>query len=175
MIRFNEAVDQMVAASVCQFAQRTERIRDLFAGVLAHDLRSPVSAIMNSARVILQDKNLSPISLRAGASLQRSAERVKVLIDDLFVFTRTRLGDRLPVDFTKQDFGRICRDAAEEVRAASPDAQIDVHVATGLIGMWDGARVSQLLVNLLNNAIQHGTGTVRLEVVSDDEQVLLTV
>ncbi len=61
MIRFNEAVDQMVAESVREFSSITERIRDLFTGVLAHDLRSPVGAILNSTRVIMADANLSAI------------------------------------------------------------------------------------------------------------------
>ena len=175
MIRFNEAVDQMVAESVRQFAQRTERIRDLFAGVLAHDLRSPIGAILNSSQVLLHDENLSPMSIRAGASLQRSAERVKSLIDDLFIFTRARLGDTLPAEFTQQDFGRICNSAAEEVRAARPDADIEVHAAGELTGLWDGARINQLIVNLLTNAVQHGCGPVRLEAVGDGQQIVLAV
>jgi signal transduction histidine kinase len=57
--RFNEAIDHMLAESVRHYAQRTERIRDLFAGVLAHDLRSPLGAILNSAEVVLHDDGLS--------------------------------------------------------------------------------------------------------------------
>ncbi|MFM0625704.1 RsbRD N-terminal domain-containing protein [Paraburkholderia xenovorans] len=58
MIRFNEAIDQVLAESVRHDAYRTERIRDLFAGVLAHDLRSPLGAILNSGGVLLHDDNL---------------------------------------------------------------------------------------------------------------------
>lgn len=75
MIRFNEAIDQMVAESVREYSSTTERVRDLFTGVLAHDLRSPVGAILNSARVIMTDPNLSATTLRATANLQRGAER----------------------------------------------------------------------------------------------------
>jgi signal transduction histidine kinase len=175
MIRFNEAVDQMVAESVQQFAQRTEAIRDLFAGVLAHDMRSPVGAIVNSAHVVLHDPNLSPISMRAGLSLQRSAERLKLLIDDLFVFTRTRLGDTLPVEPTQQHFGRICDGAVEEVRAAKPDAKIDVQSTGELTGTWDATRMNQLVVNLVTNAVQYGSGAVHVKAAGDDEKILLTV
>jgi hypothetical protein len=48
------------------------------------------------------------------------------MIDDLLIFTRTRLGDALPVGFTPQDMGRICRDAADEVRASYPNAHIEL-------------------------------------------------
>jgi signal transduction histidine kinase len=175
MIRFNEAVDQMVAESVRQFAQRTERIRDLFAGVLAHDMRSPVGAILNSAQVVLRDESLSPLSLRATTNLQRSAERLKLLIDDLFVFARMRLVDTLPVEFTQQDFGRLCRGAVDEVLAAKPDAQVETQSAGELSGVWDAARMNQLIVNLVTNAVQYGSGTVHVKATGDGQQIVLAV
>jgi signal transduction histidine kinase len=175
MIRFNEAIDQMLAESVRQYAQRTERIRDLFAGVLAHDLRSPLGAIINSADVLLRDGALSATSVKAAANAQRGAVRMKHMIDDLFIFTRTRLGDTLPVDFTPQDIRRIAEDAADEVRATYPDVRIDVGLTGDLTGAWDGARVGQMLVNLLANAVQHGTGDIAVCATREGEDVVLAV
>lgn len=175
MVRFNEAIDQMLAEAVRQFEKNVEQTRDLFAGMLAHDLRSPVGAILNTTQVLLQDKNLSSTSVRAGANLQRSATRVKEMIDDLFIFTRTRLGDTLPVEPTRQDVGSICHSAVDEVRAAYPDAQIDLQTTGELAGILDGARMNQLIVNLLNNAVQHGSGAVRLEAEGDGAQIILSV
>ncbi len=175
MIRFNEAIDQMLAESVRQYAQRTERIRDLFAAVLAHDLRSPVSAILNSTHVLLHDEALSATSQKAGGNVQRSAMRMKQMIDDLFIFTRTRLGDALPVEPAQQDMGRICQGAVDEVRASCPHAHIDMKLTGELAGVWDGGRISQLLVNLLTNAVQHGAGDVSLEAVADDAHITLSV
>ncbi|GAB7522514.1 sensor histidine kinase [Paraburkholderia sp. 2C] len=175
MIRFNEAIDQMLAESVRQYAQRTERIRDLFAGVLAHDLRSPLGTMLNAAEVLLHDSGLSSPSVRAVAIAQRGAVRMKRMVDDLLVFTRARLGDTLPVDFTPQDMGRMCNEAADEVRALYPDAKIEIRLDGELAGRWDGARISQLLVNLLTNGVQHGSGEIGLDVVGDDGQMTLVV
>ncbi|MGF6657788.1 signal transduction histidine kinase [Paraburkholderia youngii] len=175
MIRFNEAIDQMLAESVRQYAQRTERIRDLFAGVLAHDLRSPLGAILNSAEIVLHDNGLSPSTVRAVAIAQRGTVRMKRMIDDLLVFTRTRLGDTLPVDFTSQDIERICNDAADEVRASYPDARIDVRVTGETAGKWDGVRIGQLLVNLLVNAVQHGSGNIGVDASGQDGQLTIVV
>ncbi|KAA1007794.1 sensor histidine kinase [Paraburkholderia panacisoli] len=175
MIRFNEAIDQMLSESVRQYAQRTERIRDLLAGVLAHDLRSPLGAILNSAEVILHDTGLSSSSVRAVAIAQRGVVRMRQMIDDLLVFTRTRLGDTLPVDFVPQGIGRICNDAADEVRASYPDARIDVRFTGELDGEWDGARIGQLLVNLLVNAVQHGSGNISLKALGHGAQMTLIV
>lgn len=91
MIRFNEAIDQVLAESVQLYTYRTDRTRDLFAGVLAHDLRWPLGAILNSGEVLLHDEGLSPAGVRAVAFVQRGAMRMKRMIDDLLIFTRTRL------------------------------------------------------------------------------------
>ncbi|ALP62410.1 sensor histidine kinase [Paraburkholderia caribensis] len=175
MIRFNEAVDQMIAESVREFSSITERIRDLFTGVLAHDLRSPVGAILNSTRAILADQNLSPTSLRAGTNLQRSAIRVKLLVDDLFVFTSTRLGNALPVQFDDCDVERICHDAADEVCTTHPDAHIRVKARGRLTATCDAERMLQLIVNLVANGVQHGSGRVGVEAVGDNEWITIAV
>jgi signal transduction histidine kinase len=175
MIRFNEAIDQVLAESVRHYAYRAERIRDLFAGVLAHDLHSPLGAILNAGEVLLHDEGLSSASARAVAFVQRGAMRMKQMIDDLLVFTRTRLGDALPVSFTPQDLGRICSDAVEEVRASYPNACIELRLAGELRGRWDGSRLSQLLVNLLTNAVRYGTGPIVVEAGGHDGQVTLDV
>lgn len=175
MIRFNEAIDQVLAESVRHYAYRTERTRDLFAGVLAHDLRSPLGAILNAGEVLLQDEGLSSNGARAVAFVQRGAMRMKRMIDDLLIFTRTRLGDVLPVSFTPHDLGRICRDAVDEVHASYPNARIRLRLAGELRGRWDGGRLSQLLVNLLTNAVRYGTGPIIVEAGGHDGQVTLVV
>ncbi|WP_250442026.1 sensor histidine kinase [Caballeronia sp. AZ1_KS37] len=175
MIRFNEAIDQVLAESVRHYAHRTERIRDLFAGVLAHDLRSPLGAILNAGEVLLHDEGLSVGGARAVAFVQRGAMRMKHMIDDLLIFTRTRLGDALPVSFTPQDMERICRDAADEVRASYPNARIELRLAGELRGRWDGSRLSELLANLLTNAVRYGTGPIVVEATGHDGQVTLVV
>ncbi|CAH2808544.1 MAG: Osmosensitive K+ channel histidine kinase KdpD (EC [uncultured Paraburkholderia sp.] len=175
MIRFNEAIDQALAESVRHHAYRTERIRDLFAGVLAHDLRSPLGAILNSGEVLLHDRSLSASSVRAVAFVQRGALRMKQMIDDLLIFTRTRLGDALPVSFSMQDMGRICQDAVDEVRASYPDAGINLSLAGNMEGNCDPSRIGQLLVNLLTNAVRYGSGAIAVEAEGRDGQMTLTV
>lgn len=175
MIRFNEAVDQMIVESVRQHTQRTERIRDLFAGVLAHDLRSPLGAILASQEVLQHDGGLSSRSVRAVASTQRSAMQMKRMIDDLLVFTRTRLDDLLPTSFTPQNMGRLCSEAIEEVRASYPDAHIDLRLVGELSGTWDGGRIEQLVVNLLTNAVRYGAGRIAVEARADHGQMTVTI
>ncbi|MFY1889113.1 sensor histidine kinase [Achromobacter xylosoxidans] len=167
MIRFNEAIDQGLTESVRQFSERTERIRDLFAGVLAHDLRSPLGVLLNSAEILSRDRNLSPASIRATSYVQRSAVRMKWMIDDLLVFARTRLGSVLPVALSEQDLARICRHAAEEIGALYPEAVIRVECPENLIVRCDPGRIGQLLFNLLSNAARYGAGEIELTAMAE--------
>ncbi|MDP9651424.1 ATP-binding protein [Paraburkholderia caledonica] len=175
MIRFNEAIDQMLAESVRKHVERSTHIRDLFASVLAHDLRSPLGAIVNSPELLLHDEGLSANGVRAVANVQRGSRRMKRMIEDLLIFARTRFGKALPVSCTSQDLGRICSDAAEEVSATWPEADITVTLRGDLRGSWDGGRLGQLVTNLLVNAVRYGSGPVTLAVAGKDGGVTLIV
>lgn len=175
MIRFNEAIDQVLAESVRRYAERTARIRDLLSGVLAHDLRSPLGAILNSTEVLLHEEGVSAAGVGATAFIQRGAVRMKKLIDDLLVFTRTRLGDALPVAFTPQDVGRICGDAADEVLATYPDARIDLRFEGELEARVDGGRIGQLMVNLLANAVRYGSGPITVDAAGHGDYISVIV
>ncbi|MBI0328314.1 sensor histidine kinase [Burkholderia plantarii] len=175
MIRFNEAIDQGITESVRQFSQRTERIRDLFAGALAHDLRSPLGVVLISAEILLNDDTLAPSSRHAAVYAQRSGLRIKRMIDDLLIFTRTRLGDAMPIDVSPQDMGRLCHDACDEIRLLFAETVIDVDCAGDLVGTWDGGRIGQLLFNLLSNAARYGTGEIGVEAHGGDGWVTLAI
>jgi signal transduction histidine kinase len=62
--RFNEGIDQALAESVKQYTADVAKSRDLFLGVLSHDLRSPLSIIDNSTAIL-------------GISKRRRTERIR--------------------------------------------------------------------------------------------------
>ena len=78
-------------------------------------------------------------------------------------------------DLTQQNMRCICEGAVDEVCAAFPDARIKFEASEELAGISHGARMSQLLVNLRTDAVQHGAGTVTVGAVSDGERVTLAV
>ena len=53
MSRFNEALDQILADSVRTFMESVEQTQHLFMGILGHDLRGPLSAVMSCAELML--------------------------------------------------------------------------------------------------------------------------
>lgn len=175
MVRFNEAIDQALTESVRQYSLRVSQTRDRFTGVLAHDLRSPLGAIANSTEFLLRDETLSTSSIKAVANVQRSATRMRRMVDDLLDFARIRLGDTLPINVSPQDAGRLCSNAHDEVSPSYPQASIVMCFDGNLAGDWDGDRISQLVINLLVNAIQHGDGTVQLSARDEGDSVTVSV
>jgi signal transduction histidine kinase len=92
--RFNEAVDQAIAESLQVFVTEVDRARDLFLGMLGHDLRGPLSTIATSANLEVRTR---PNDSQRAAVILRSVAQMKALLDDLVEYTRHRLGSGLAI------------------------------------------------------------------------------
>ena len=155
MIRFNEAVDQAVAESTSRYAAELALSRDTFMAILAHDLRSPLSAI-TMLGYLLEAGAATDGARKQSRQIQTSAKEMGAMIRDLLEYTRTQLGKGIPVHPTKCSVAGICRQALDEVRAAHPQRQFEFVMGADAHWLVDNARLRQALSNLLNNAVQHG-------------------
>lgn len=156
LMRFNEAIDQSLAESITRYTVDIDRSKEMFVAILGHDLRSPLSAIHTASQFMLEENEL--VERDAGLTIRilRSAARMTHMINDLLDFTRGRLGSGVPVARKQMDLGAATVYAVSEMEAAHPRARFEVDVDGDLKGKWDAARVSQLLANLLGNAVHHG-------------------
>jgi len=177
MVRFNEALDHALQESISRYSAGLERARDMFVGILAHDLRTPLGAIVMSAQALAQAAELPERHLQAAARIGHSGSRMQRMIDDLLDFTRTRLGSPLPVALAHTDLERVCARALDEIRAIHPERTFQLECREPPVGRWDASRLAQLLANLLANAVQHGhpDGPVSLRVRRDDRGVVAEV
>lgn len=175
LMRFNDALDHALVKSTTSYQRRLDDARDLLQGVLAHDLRSPLGAVLASAEVLLRrnEADLRDLGERVRASGQRMAE----MIDDLLDFTRTRLGSGLHLARSATDLGPLAAKIVAEARLGRPQASIDLETSGDLWGQWDAGRLEQVLSNLIGNALDHGTlgGRVSLAARGSEESVILTV
>jgi len=174
MIRFNEAVDQAVAESTSRFAAELALSRDTFMAILAHDLRSPLSAIDMLSYLLETSATTDTARLQAG-QIRRSAREMKDMVRELLEYTRTHLGKGIPVTPAACSIAAICRDAAEEVRSSQPEREFLVDVPEDLVGHVDKARLRQALSNLLNNAMQHGEPGFPVTLIVREEAPNLTI
>ena len=164
LIRFNEAIDRAIAESVSRFSQDVGRAQERFLAILGHDLRTPLGAIITSARFMLESGNLDETQRTLLSGIASSARRMNQLVLDLVEFTRTRLGDTIPVERALVDVRRIVHEVVEEIAASYPDSTVHVETRGGLSGEWDGDRLMQALTNLVGNAVQHGAAGAPIRV-----------
>jgi signal transduction histidine kinase len=175
--RFNEGLDQALAESVERFSANLAASRDMFLGVLGHDLRSPLAAIAASNRV-LSENALDPAAReRAAARVGRSVKAMNRLITDLLDYTRSRLGAGIPIERKRCDVALICREAIDGMQASYPAYRFTLDASGNLEAEIDAAKLEQALVNLLANAAQHGdaSGPVALRAVGAGDAIVLTV
>jgi len=176
-----KAIANHLASVTARFAARakleeTVHYNELFAGVLAHDLRSPLSAILMAAQVGLIDMEQRGESaatpLRPFGRILTSGQRMSRMIDQLLDLTIARSGGRFPVHPKPINLKELCADAIAEAELAHPDWSIAVETSGDVFGMWDPDRLLQVASNLLANAGQHGKPgaaiTVRLDGTAAD-------
>lgn len=177
LTRFNEAVDSALCESIRRYTSRIDRSRDLLLGALGHDLRSPLGAMLQSARYLLRSPALDEDQRKAANRILTSGTRMKGLVSDLLDFATTRLGDVLQLSVAAMDMGDSCRAVRDEIVALHPTRHIQLDCEGDLRGCWDPARVAQLLSNLLGNAIKHGAvdGPIRLRATGSGAQLRLDV
>jgi signal transduction histidine kinase len=156
IIRFNEGIDQALAESVVMYTDTVDAARNVFLGILGHDLRSPLGAISLSAEVLLRAGDLPPKPTKNVSRIYTSVKRSIKIVGDLLDFTRTHLGSGIPVRMASDDLAQACEAMVEEARAYHPDRQIHLHTLQRVATQFDRSRMEQVISNLIGNAIKHG-------------------
>ena len=154
--RFNESVDEALAASLKTFVAEADHRRHLFVGVLGHDLRGPLHTIMNCAQLSMRKL---PAGAREAGMILRSAAQIKALADDLLEFTINGLSIGAPIVPVPMQLDLFCRQTLDEIETISAGRLIGLHTEGDMKGAWDNRRLHQLLWNLVINALKYGTET----------------
>ena len=175
MCRFNEAIDQSLAESVARHAALTRDAQHVFLAILGHDVRNPLGAIAMGAQTLMIDGTLPEKHSKVAALIARSTRRVGELVTDLIDFSTSRLGRTMPIKAQAMDLAPQCRLVVDELRAFHPGRTIALEMGGDLAVVWDHARISQMLSNLLANAVQHGAPTQPVTLRVDGAAAALTL
>ncbi len=158
-------------------ARATAELREQFIAVLGHDLRTPLGAISLGAE-ILTSSALPAAKASIVQRIGRSVDRMARLIDDVLDFARGRLGEGIPLQAAPiADVAALFRQVIDELQAVHPGRPIAVHVEGEGPMHGDPVRLSQLLQNLLANALVHSPEGARVAVTigADDRHLVLSV
>lgn len=177
LTRFGEAMDQALAESATTYARAVDDSRNLLLGVLGHDLRTPLGVVHMGASYLLRTDTLDGAQTKTVARILTAAERMKTMVRDLLDFTQTAFGVTMPLQRAPGNIGELATGIVGEITTLRPDSRVELLLEGDLSGQWDGARVAQLLSNLVSNAVQHGDAgqPVNLRVVGEGTDVLVQV
>ena len=157
--RFNEAVDQLLAESIVSYSDKVDHSRKMFLGILGHDLRSPLHAVSMVAGLLEEHDELTGLAKKMASQIVVSVRAMEKMITDLLDFTGASLGAKMTISRHPLDMESLCREVIEEIRMVHPQRTFHLETHGDGQGQWDSARFRQLISNLLNNAVQHGSAT----------------
>jgi signal transduction histidine kinase len=149
-----------------------------FLAAVAHDLRNPLGAIKLSVAT-LGGRGALPgeRTARTLALVDRQVDRLERMVGDLLDAARVEAGE-LTLHPSACDLREIARDAAELYAPTSTRHTLDVDIPDDpLTGLFDAARIHQVLDNLLSNAIKYSPvgGRVRLALRREGDDVMVSV
>ena len=158
---------------------RTEalRINEMFMAVLSHDLRTPLQSIVAAATVLKRQPPPDKAALMADRVLGAS-QRMGHMIEDLLDVTRIRQAGGLALQLGPAHMQTLVQRTLDEVATSHPERPIDSTLAGDLAGTWDAERLSQVVTNLVGNALHHGSADHPVRIAVDGsrpEEVSITV
>lgn len=172
-----ERVIKLQREALISELQQTIHNNELFAGVLAHDLRNPLSAITTAAQLAMvragSDQLLKPLS-----RVLSSGQRMGRMIDQLLDFTRLRVGGGVQLTPREVDLRELSEEVIEELEPVHPDWSMRLEAQGDCRGEWDRDRLMQVVSNLAANAVHHGVAEHGLTITVDGshaEDVVLRV
>lgn len=148
-----------------------ERHRELFLGTVGHDLRNPLQTIVTATQVLAASQTLGGTERKIVSTIERTADRMRRLIDQLLIFTQGVAGG-VPVQRDMIDLGELVRNTVREHSATS-----DIVVEDGFVGQVsiDAERITQLMDNLVTNAIRYGAGKTTVKLSRDGNDAVISV
>lgn len=175
LTRFNEAIDESLTEATVRYSQILDRTRELFLAILGHDLRNPLAAIITGATLLTESDSLDDQQARVAQRISNSAARMTRMVGDLLDFTRTRLGTGIPISPTPMDLAVECLQVIAELEATNPDRTLRFEASGDLRGEWDSDRLTQVISNLVSNALQHSGATTPVSLVAEGHDLAVVL
>lgn len=150
--------------------READRRKDEFLALLGHELRNPLTPILNALQILeLRGDELTAVR-RARAMIGRQTTQLTRLVDDLLDASRIARG-KVRLTLERLDLGALVRTTIGDhwIEAESAGLTGEMHVPPGPVWVkGDLARLAQVITNLWNNAIKFtpagGRVGIRLEV-----------
>ncbi|HWE63553.1 MAG TPA: ATP-binding protein [Chloroflexota bacterium] len=151
-----------------------ERAQQDFLAMVAHELKTPLTAILGNAQLM---QRRAVYNAPATDAIVSQARRLQRLIDDLRDVAHFAAGSP-ELRRSSVDLASLAREAAAQAITVTPEHPVQVEAPEQLLaGWWDGDRVTQVLQNLLANAAKYSPAgsTITVRVAAGAGEALVSV
>ncbi|HEX9131258.1 MAG TPA: HAMP domain-containing sensor histidine kinase [Ktedonobacteraceae bacterium] len=129
--------------------------KEQFTAMIAHELRSPLTPIINYAQIVARPNQSRETIVRGTNIVMSQAWRLSRLVSDLLDASRLSSG-QFTLSCSPCDAVKLVKESVEQLRPVAPYHQLVIEAPdTPMIGIWDYGRLQQALGNLLDNAIKY--------------------
>jgi signal transduction histidine kinase len=134
-----------------------EVLRREVLGVVAHDLRNPLSALRMTLTMLLRSKDMTvERRVQLAERMMGTLGRMEGMVATLVEHARAEAGVELRLARERVDLAALLERARKELEPLFPGRAIVVDRRGALEGEWDGPRLERVLSHLLGNALKHG-------------------
>lgn len=173
----NEELEQRIQerTAAWEMAEAANRAKSEFLANMSHELRTPLNGILGYAQIFARDKSCTPKQQEGVAIIQRSADYLLTLINDILDLSKIEAGslELYPTDIHLEDFLHTITELfilrAEQKNIAFMYEPLS-HLPVGIRA--DEKRLRQILINLLGNAVKFTKyGGVNLKLSYEDSKL----
>jgi len=131
------------------------RLKDELISVVSHDLRTPLTSIMGYLELALDSDTPAEDKRDFLDVVRRNTERLHRLVEDLLFVSRAQAG-RTHLDLASVDLGALVREAVASAQpsATTADVTLECTIEATQTTLADAHRLSEVLENLLSNALK---------------------
>lgn len=171
--RLSVALNHMIERLDAAFQHSRQFVADA-----SHELRTPLTVLRGELESLVENPQLNAAWRERLGSALEELERLTRIVEGLFAISRLDAGEATS-EWLPLDLSQLATSTAEQMSLLAEDK--DIHVTCkGAMGVWvagDRARLKQVIVNLLDNAIKYTPegGTVSMTVDAHDSKAVLEV
>ncbi len=164
--------------------EEIDKMKDDFISMASHELKSPLTAIGGYTELLTDTLKTEKISLenkkdqnRYLTNINISVERLKTLVEDLLDVSRIQQ-NRMPITLEEVDLVKIVSEISDEMSILVKEKKLELKHDIAEVSKIsaDPARLKQIIINLISNAIKYTpSGSVEIQIKEDAENVYLTV
>jgi PAS domain S-box-containing protein len=146
-----------------------EQHKDEFIGIASHELKTPVTSIRTYTELLLEVFNAEadPKSAAIIEKLNKQVNRLSNLVNDLLDVTRITAGE-IELQWAKFNIDELIAEVVEDMRPLAPQHTFRTDLNTLTEINADAGRLSQVLINLISNAVKYSEENSEVVIRSND-------